>query len=586
MPAVNLQKFNNQIVFFGFCPGADFSKRLDTRWKQLGICEFQYFESKVQVKRFASIEVGDLIVLKKRQIIGKTMRVYGYGLVTGITKDDKGNRVLKVDWSSQEQVIEVPLMGCNATIDIRTIDNVRAEMPDEFFEWLNQGAGVSNSTKPASKTETTVLEGYEIDEDSEYNNLNPKDFETLAFSFLWVGNHIGEAAGGMSVKERMSALYACDEILASQSSDVDTSEKELFVSVLRVVGGDKAQSLLDAYNADPRSTEQGLKDTVRILTEYSESGQSGAVEQSTFFMNALIKMAQAVVEIDNDTSKFWMELSVDVSDVSLADMKIRIKAFDFIKDLVSAKVNDTKAKPETKQNKKNDKADNKTIKSTSTNIGNAKSAGCTWFVVISVSLIFFIIVLLISLWLRRDTLNPPNNSQPSDQVEEASNSALHSSSSTSELATSSDYIDPSKPAPSPEQYEPANPQDMQDSQARELIAAELEVAKAKNDELLEERALVEERRLAAASNSNYVPQDKTTKIDIIPCEYTASSPLVCESRKDQPTTCAWSYSSCGSPRLQKKLSKSSCNNRVTLDVQNSHIIVTAGCRAEFVPEIN
>jgi cytoskeletal protein RodZ len=288
-----------------------------------------------------------------------------------------------------------------------------------------------------------------------------------------------------------------------------------------------------------------------------------------------------------------MELSVDVSDVSLADMKIRIKAFDFIKDLVSAKVNDTKANPETKQNKKNDKADNKTIKSTSTNIGNAKTPGCTWFVVISVSLIFFIIVLLISLWLRRDTLNPPNNSQPSDQVEEASNSALYSSSSTSELATSSDYIDPSKPAPSPEQYEPANSQDMQavsndmqDSQVRERIAAELELAKAKNDELLEERALVEERRLAAASNSNYVPQDKTTKIDIIPCEYTASSPLVCESRKDQPTTCAWSYSSCGSPRLQKKLSKSSCNNRVTLDVQNNQIIVTAGCRAEFVPEIN
>jgi hypothetical protein len=146
MHIFDLKKFDKKIIFFGFCPGADFSKRLDTRWKQLGICEFQYFESKVQVKRFASIEVGDLIVLKKRQIIGKTMRVYGYGLVTGITKDDKGNRVLKVDWSSQEQVIEVPLMGCNATIDIRTINKVRAEMSDEFFEWLNQGAESSNSS--------------------------------------------------------------------------------------------------------------------------------------------------------------------------------------------------------------------------------------------------------------------------------------------------------------------------------------------------------------------------------------------------------------------------------------------------------
>ncbi len=212
MLAVDLRKFNNQIVFFGFCPGADFSKRLDTRWKQLGICEFQYFKSESQVKRFASIETGDLIVLKKRQVFGKTMRVYGYGLVTGITKDNKGNRVLKVDWSSQEQVIEVPLMGCNATIDIRDSDKVRAEMPAKFVEWLNHGAGVSNSIKPEPKSEAIVPKDHEIDEDSEYNNLNPEDFETLAFSFLWVGNHIGEAAGGMSVKERMSALYACDEI--------------------------------------------------------------------------------------------------------------------------------------------------------------------------------------------------------------------------------------------------------------------------------------------------------------------------------------------------------------------------------------
>ena len=592
MLAVDLRKFNNQIVFFGFCPGADFSKRLDTRWKQLGICEFQYFKSESQVKRFASIETGDLIVLKKRQVFGKTMRVYGYGLVTGITKDNKGNRVLKVDWSSQEQVIEVPLMGCNATIDIRDSDKVRAEMPAKFVEWLNHGAGVSNSIKPEPKSEAIVPKDHEIDEDSEYNNLNPEDFETLAFSFLWVGNHIGEAAGGMSVKERMSALYACDEILASQSSDADTSEKELFVSVLKVVGGDNAQLLLDAYNADPRSTEQGLKDTVRILTEYSESGQSGAVEQSTFFMNALVKMAKAVVEINNDTSKFWMELSLDVSDVSPSDMKTRIKAFDFIKDLLSAKVNNTKASSEKKLKNINVKADNKTNNSTS-NIANAKSPGCTPFVVISGSLVLAIIVLLIGLWLRRDTLNPPNNDQPPVAVEEASNSLSNSSSNTSELPASSDYIDTSTPTLSPEQDETANPQDMQTvsndmqvSQDSERIAAELELARAKEDLLLAERELMEERRLAAESNSKYVPQDKTTDNAYKPCEYTASSPLVCESRKDQPAMCAWNYSSCGSPRLQKKLSKSSCNNRVTLDVQNSQIIVTAGCRAEFVPEIN
>jgi hypothetical protein len=208
-------------------------------------------------------------------------------------------------------------------------------MPAKFFEWLNHGAGVSNSTKPAPKSEAIVPKYHEIDEGSEYNNLNPEDFETLAFSFLWVGNHIGEAAGGMSVKERMSALYACDEILSSQSSGADTSEKELFVSVLKVVGGDNAQLLLDAYNADPRSTEQGLKDTVRILTEYSESGQSGVVEQSTFFMNALVKMAKAVI---------------DESEVSTVDMKERIKAFDVVKDLMCKNLKPSKLSRKVSEN--------------------------------------------------------------------------------------------------------------------------------------------------------------------------------------------------------------------------------------------
>jgi cytoskeletal protein RodZ len=291
-------------------------------------------------------------------------------------------------------------------------------------------------------------------------------------------------------------------------------------------------------------------------------------------MNALVKMAKAVI---------------DESEVSPADMKLRNKAFDVIKDLVCAKINNTKAKPEAKQS---NKAHNKNNKSTSLNSGNARSSGCSPFVVISGSLIFAIIVLLISLWLRRDTLNPPNNNQLPVQAEQSSDSSSNSSSNSPESASSSDYIDPIPPALSPEQDDSANPQDIQTvsndvqvSQDSERIAAEIELAKAKKDLLLAERALMEERRLAATSNSNYVPQDKTTSKNYIPCEYMASSPLVCESRKDQPAMCSWNYSSCGSPRLQKKLSKSSCNNRVTLDVQNNQIIVTAGCRAQFVPEI-
>jgi hypothetical protein len=43
-----------------------------------------------------------------------------------------------MNWSTQDQIIEVPLMGCNSTVDVRTIEQVEAEMPVDFFSWLNQ----------------------------------------------------------------------------------------------------------------------------------------------------------------------------------------------------------------------------------------------------------------------------------------------------------------------------------------------------------------------------------------------------------------------------------------------------------------
>jgi hypothetical protein len=539
MPIIDINKFNNQIVFFGFCPGADFSKRLDTRWKELGICEFQYFESKRQVKRFASIEIGDLIILKKRQIIGKTMRVYGYGLVTGITKDDKSNRVLKVDWSSQEQVIEVPLLGCNATIDIRDIDKVRADMPDEFFEWLNQGTEISSSSKPASKTEADALEDDEIDEDSseqellaaanrgnvdamEYlgsgyangdwgdedpvksfewylkaaekgselgmfnaanylvqgddveqnmelallflnkladgsdlsadanhnlgviyeigmgldkdiekakkfykkasklgsneaeralaridkqyeadetgevvlemsaedffaqigaveaselfsneeekilsndNNTNKgfefdvgnaaisgnardqelidkyfidkKDnLETLAFSFLFIGNHIGEASGKMTVKERVTAIDEAASIAESIEDEGDqTSKKSLFKAaysivkmgkIATVVDGAAKSTFYDRYNADPRTTNQGFQDVIAILDNYSNAIGPVAVEHSIFFLQSILKIGDAVVE------------KVNASD---DDKKIRRKALQSLNSMIKKFIN-------------------------------------------------------------------------------------------------------------------------------------------------------------------------------------------------------------------------------------------------------
>ena len=43
---------DSYILFMGFCPGADFSQRLDTDWKEQGICRFDYVESKQQLDRF------------------------------------------------------------------------------------------------------------------------------------------------------------------------------------------------------------------------------------------------------------------------------------------------------------------------------------------------------------------------------------------------------------------------------------------------------------------------------------------------------------------------------------------------------
>lgn len=127
---------DSYILFMGFCPGADFNERLDTEWKEKGICRFDYHESEHQVERFNSICKGDRVILKKREQFGKTMKLYGHGRVSGIAYDDKQVRYLKMDWSDQEETIEVPLMGCNSTVDIRTIEVVENEMTEEFYTWL------------------------------------------------------------------------------------------------------------------------------------------------------------------------------------------------------------------------------------------------------------------------------------------------------------------------------------------------------------------------------------------------------------------------------------------------------------------
>lgn len=135
--AINIAKpVDSYILFMGFCPDADANNRLDIEWKEKGICRFDFPESEVQLERFNTICTGDLVVLKKIKQYGKTMTLHGYGRVKSIAYDEKNIRYLVMEWSSQEEIIEVPLMACNSTVNKKSIEAVEDEMPEEFYQWL------------------------------------------------------------------------------------------------------------------------------------------------------------------------------------------------------------------------------------------------------------------------------------------------------------------------------------------------------------------------------------------------------------------------------------------------------------------
>ncbi|MEY8241892.1 MAG: hypothetical protein RPT25_16210 [Cycloclasticus sp.] len=136
----NAVPVDSYILFMGFCPDADISERLDKEWKEKGICRFDYLVSKQQVDRFNTICKGDLVVLKKREVFGKTMKLYGHGRVKSVAYDENNIRYLNMDWSKQDTIIEVPLMACNSTVDIKSIEVVEGEMPSEFYDWLGTPA--------------------------------------------------------------------------------------------------------------------------------------------------------------------------------------------------------------------------------------------------------------------------------------------------------------------------------------------------------------------------------------------------------------------------------------------------------------
>lgn len=126
------------ILFMGFCPDADVNNRLDSEWKEKGICRFDWEESEVQMERFYNICAGDLVILKKREVFGKTMKLYGHGRVKSIAYDKDNKRYLLMEWDDQSEVIEVPLMACNSTVDIKAIEQVEEVMLESFWEWLGE----------------------------------------------------------------------------------------------------------------------------------------------------------------------------------------------------------------------------------------------------------------------------------------------------------------------------------------------------------------------------------------------------------------------------------------------------------------
>lgn len=124
---------DRKLAFIGFCPAGDIDNRLDRKWVSEGICEFDFVESTHQLERFAEIMAGDTVILKKREQFGETMRLYNRGKVSEVVQR---GRLLKVDWQADCREILVPLMGCNSTVDLKSINTVEQSVAEEFWRWL------------------------------------------------------------------------------------------------------------------------------------------------------------------------------------------------------------------------------------------------------------------------------------------------------------------------------------------------------------------------------------------------------------------------------------------------------------------
>ena len=127
---------DRRVVFVDFCPGGVVVGRLDVGWIQQGICTYGFFSSEEQWETFQSISMGDLIVMKRDIAVTQTTRLYAHGRVVGLELNESRDRVLLVDWSHEQDQIEVPMVVCNNMVKIQDIAEVEAAMPIDFWRWL------------------------------------------------------------------------------------------------------------------------------------------------------------------------------------------------------------------------------------------------------------------------------------------------------------------------------------------------------------------------------------------------------------------------------------------------------------------
>lgn len=115
----------------------------------------------------------------------------------------------------------------------------------------------------------------------------------------------------------------------------------------------------------------------------------------------------------------------------------------------------------------------------------------------------------------------------------------------------------------------------------EAAAAKAEAARAKKEASKAEKALTEQRRL---QEEERLAQELAEQEAQMECPYSRAQPLTCSSLQGQPASCDWNFRACGTPRLLKRESKTTCDGKMHTDPQNNLIVVVDGCRGKFIPE--